>query len=103
MSADSSMAAERECRKCGHMTPWETLSALGAQCRHCYAAWCSEGHRYPDAAPAAVDSGHEWTRWARRLRWRSQNGQAITAAQAEAYRYALRQDQDTAAMEGRNA
>ena len=83
-------ASLKPCRKCNRQTPWPTLSALGAQCRGCYEAWCSEAPSWPDPVPDGAAPGENTSRaWAWQLRWREQQGQALSRPQREGWRTAL--------------
>lgn len=91
------------CRFCGEQALVEVLAQHGARCLQCYRAYCAGESpqparsisRYERAAllsnmREALCNPPAGRAWAHRLRERHEAGEILSAAQASAYRYALR-------------
>lgn len=95
---------ENRCRYCGETAAWETLSAYGARCGHCYAAYCRGEHEprhlsvadkkcvaegLRAAAHQLITRGDNPKAWAHRLREREQAGERLSPPQRAMWRSAL--------------
>lgn len=77
------------CRWCGAETAYETMSSFGARCGSCYASFCRRKAEHPKVPVSQLPKDARGADWAYRLRWRHQQGEALTAAQVSMYREAI--------------
>lgn len=88
------------CRWCHQPTPHDVLANLGARCGDCYADHC---RTIPPSKPSpptgVVPSNAGGAAWAYRLRWRHQQGEALTMAQVSMYREAIERREGGAVAE----
>ena len=82
--ADEFLSSFRPCTFCGISTPYADLADLGARCRSCFHAFCTQGRHFPPLSPDDRRSAAEALRRALSSNLRPSSRQFVENLQARA-------------------